>query len=131
LRADHRPCHVLVMANGLLLSHAWHQFLHRRGWIDRTAAPVPLILLGLLVCCVVQVAFLIGADILIRNGGVIADSDATGTVIALCVLWYTVFLMWTLMYAFVLSRRRALRFELEKLEVSIKDAELRSRAPAG
>ena len=119
---------LLVMANGLLLSHAWHQFLRRRGWIDRTAAPIPRILLGLVVCSVVQVAFLLSADILIRHGAVIADGDATATVIALCVLWYAVFLMWTLIYAFVLSRRRALRFELEKLEleVSVKDAELRA-----
>jgi LytS/YehU family sensor histidine kinase len=119
---------LLVMANGVLLSHAWHQFLRRRGWIDRIAAPIARILLGLLACCVVQVAFLVGADILIRDGAVIADSDATVVVIGLCVLWYAVFLMWTLMYAFVLSRRRALRFELEKLEleVSIKDAELRA-----
>lgn len=119
---------LLVMFYGLLLSHGWRLFLRRRGWIDRADPPVPRILLGLIVLCVAQVGLLVGTDILIRDGAVIADSDATAIVIALCVLWYAVFLMWTLMYAVVLSRRRARRFELEKLqlEVSVKDAELRA-----
>jgi signal transduction histidine kinase len=119
---------LLVIGNGLLLSHGWRLFLRRRGWIDRTDPPVPRILLGLIALSVVQVGVLVGTDILIRDGAVIADSDATAVVIALCVLWYAVFLMWTLMYAVVLSRRRARRFELEKLEleVSVKDAELRA-----
>lgn len=119
---------LLVMVDGLLLSHGWRLFLRRRGWIDRIDPPVPRILLGLIVLSVAQVGFLVGADVLLRKGALIADSDATAVVIALCVLWYAVFLMWTLMYAVVLSRRRALRFELEKLEleVSVKDAELRA-----
>jgi len=119
---------LLVICNGLVLSHCWRLFLRRRGWIDRSDPPVPRILLGLIALSAVQVSFLVGADILIRNGALIADSDATAVVIALCVLWYAVFLMWTLMYAVVLSRRRARRFELEKLEleVSVKDAELRA-----
>lgn len=119
---------LLVMCNGLLLSHCWHLFLRRRGWIDRADPAVPRVLLGLIVLSVVQVGFLVGADVLIRGGALIADSDATAVVIALCVLWYAVFLMWTLMYAVVLSRRRARRLELEKLqlEVSVKDAELRA-----
>jgi hypothetical protein len=119
---------LLVICNGLLLSHCWRLFLRRRGWIDRGDPPVPRVLLGLIALSAVQVGFLVGADILIRKGALIADSDATAVVIALCVLWYAVFLMWTLMYAVVLSRRRARRFELEKLEleVSVKDAELRA-----
>jgi len=119
---------LLVMLDGLLLSHCWRLFLQRRGWIDRSDPPVPRILLGLIALSVVQVGFLVGADILIRGGAVIADSDADAVVIGLFVLWYAVFLMWTLMYAVVLSRRRARRFELEKLqlEVSVKDAELRA-----
>lgn len=119
---------LLVMLNGLLLSHCWRLFLRRRGWIDRSDPPVPRILLGLIALSVAQVGFLVGADILIRGGALIADSDATAVVIALCVLWYAVFLMWTLMYAVVLSRRRGRRLELEKLqlEVSVKDAELRA-----
>jgi len=120
---------VLVMLNGLLLSHCWRLFLRRRGWIDRNgAAPVPRIVLGVLALSVLQVAFLVGADILIRDGILIDDEDAPAVIIGLCVLWSAVFLMWTLMYAVVLSRRRALRFELEKLEleVGVKDAELRA-----
>jgi LytS/YehU family sensor histidine kinase len=43
-------------------------------------------------------------------------------------LWFMVFLAWTLAYAVALSRRRAVRLELEKLElqVSAKEAELRA-----
>jgi hypothetical protein len=119
---------LLVMACGLCLSHGWRLFLHRRGWIDRNDPPVPRILACLVACSVLQVGLLVGADYLIRDGALVRDSDATAIVIGLCVLWYAVFLMWTLMYAVVLSRRRALRFELEKLEleVSVKDAELRA-----
>lgn len=120
---------VLVMINGLFLSHCWRIFLRRRGWIDRNgAAPVPHIVLGVVVLSVLQVVFLVCADVLIRDGILIDDEDAPAVIIGLSVLWSAVFLMWTLMYAVVLSRRRALRFELEKLEleVSVKDAELRA-----
>jgi LytS/YehU family sensor histidine kinase len=120
---------LLVMINGLLLSHCWRLFLRRHGWIDRNgAAPVPRIVLGVMVMSMLQVAFLVSADVLIRNGILIDDEDAPAVIIGLCVLWSAVFLMWTLMYALVLSRRRALRFELEKLEleVGVKDAELRA-----
>lgn len=119
----------LVMLNGLWLSHGWRLFLRRRGWIDRQGtAPLARILPGLAVCSLVQVAFLVGVDGAIRDNPLIRESDATAIVLGLCVLWYAIFLIWTLSYAVVLSRRRALRFELEKLEleVGVKDAELRA-----
>ena len=60
---------VRVMINGLFLSHCWRIFLRRRGWIDRNgAAPVPHIVLGVVVLSVLQVVFLVCADVLIRDG---------------------------------------------------------------
>ncbi len=118
------------MVSGLLLSHLWHQFLRGRGWLDRNRAfPFKGILAGLALLGVVQVGCLILADLVFRKGALLADRPALPTVtLMLFFLWFGVFLVWTLSYAVVLSRRRALRFELEKLEleVSAKDAELRA-----
>jgi signal transduction histidine kinase len=122
---------VLVMASGFCLSHAWRRFLRRRGWIDRHGAlPAARIGAGLAVCSVSQVGFLVLVDLLLRHGGLLDDPAGVvaANLLILFVLWAGVFLVWSLAYAVVLSRRRALRFELEKLEleVSAKDAELRA-----
>jgi LytS/YehU family sensor histidine kinase len=121
----------LVMASGLGLSHAWRLFLRRRGWIDRHGAlPAVRIGAGLAVCSVFQVGFVLLGDLLFRHGALLTDpvGEVVANLLILFVLWAAVFLVWTLAYAVVLSRRRALRFELEKLEleVSAKDAELRA-----
>jgi hypothetical protein len=114
---------------GLVLSHFWRLFLRRRGWMDRQGAP-PLkgILGGLLVLSVLQTGVLVLADVLFRRGALLADPERVSLLVFLTLLWYAVFAVWTLCYSTMLSRRRALRFELEKLqlEVSVKDAELRA-----
>ncbi len=119
-----------LMVSGLLLSHFWHGLLRRRGWLDRNRAfPLGAILLGLAVLGLTQVGVLLLADLVFRDGALLADRDGLPFVAAmLFFLWFGVFLAWTLCYATVLSRRRAMRFELEKLEleVSVKDAELRA-----
>ncbi|MFD2366705.1 sensor histidine kinase [Pseudoduganella sp. GCM10020061] len=117
------------MVSGLFLSHLWRQFLLRRGWIDRNGAfPVRQILGALAVISVVQTGFLVVADIVFRHGALLTDPEIWFLLPFLVLLWFAIFMVWTLCYAMVLSRRRALRFELEKLEleVSIKDAELRA-----
>jgi signal transduction histidine kinase len=115
--------------SGMMLSHFWRLFLRRRGWIERQGAP-PLkgILAGLLVLGVAQTGILVLADLMFRHGALLADPEAPSLLAFLCLLWYALFAVWTLCYSTVLSRRRALRFELEKLqlEVSVKDAELRA-----
>jgi hypothetical protein len=119
----------MCMVGGLLLSHAWRLFLRRRGWIDRHGAP-PMkgILAGLLVLSVAQTGVLVLADVLFRHGALLGDPDAVSLLVFMCMLWYALFAVWTLCYSTMLARRRALRFELEKLqlEVSVKDAELRA-----
>ena len=118
------------MVSGLLLSHLWHAFLRARGWLDRNRSfPIGAILAGLAVLGAVQLGGLVLADRVFRNGALLRDREALPFVaLMLFFLWFGVFLVWTLCYAMVLSRRRALRFELEKLqlEVSAKDAELRA-----
>jgi hypothetical protein len=119
----------MCMVGGLLLSHCWRLFLRRRGWIDRHGAP-PLkgILGGLLVLSVLQTGVLVLADLLFRKGALLGDPEAASLLAFLCLLWFALFAVWTLCYSTMLARRRALRFELEKLqlEVSVKDAELRA-----
>jgi len=119
----------MCMASGLALSHGWRLFLRRRGWIDRQGAPpVKGLLAGLLVLAMVQTGCLALADTLFRDGALLAEREAPSLLFFLFLLWYALFAVWTLCYSAVLARRRAARFELEKLrlEVSVKDAELRA-----
>jgi hypothetical protein len=117
------------MMSGLLLSHCWRLFLRRRGWIDRHGAP-PMkgILGGLLVLSALQTGVLALADLVFRHGALLRDPEIVSLLVFLGLLWYAIFAVWTLCYSTMLARRRALRFELEKLqlEVSVKDAELRA-----
>jgi hypothetical protein len=117
------------MVSGLLLSHCWRLFLRRRGWFDRQGAP-PFkgILGGLLVLSVLQTGALMLADLLFRRGALLRDPEVASLLVFLTLLWFVLFSVWTLCYSTMLARRRALRFELEKLqlEVSVKDAELRA-----
>jgi hypothetical protein len=119
----------MCMMSGLLLSHCWRLVLRRRGWIDRHGAP-PLkgILGGLLVLSVVQTGILVLADLLFRHGALLREPEIVSLLVFLFLLWFALFSVWTLCYSTMLARRRALRFELEKLqlEVSVKDAELRA-----
>jgi hypothetical protein len=121
---------LIVMASGLLLSHGWRLVLRRRGWLERTGAlPTLRIGVGLAVLSALQVGVLVLVDQAVRHGALLsAPEEVPGLLIGLFVLWAAVFLVWTLAYAVALSRRRALRFEVEKLEleVSVKDAELRA-----
>lgn len=121
---------VSCLALALGVSHLWRLFLRRHGWIERHGAfPVKAILAALAVLSLLQSAILVLADLVFRDGALLADpGEVPSLLIVIFMLWYAIFLVWTLCYAVVLSRRRALRFELEKLEleVSVKDAELRA-----
>ncbi len=118
------------MISGFALSHLWHGFLRSRGWLDRNRAfPFGRIVAGLALLGALQLGFLVLFDLLVHKDALI-DDRATLPIILMMLffLWFGVFLVWTLCYVVALSRRRALRYELEKLEleVSVKDAELRA-----
>lgn len=118
-------------ATGLGLSHLWRLQLQRRGWLVRQRGfPYGRIAASLLLLAAVQTGFLLLADVLFRRGEFFNDSAAglAFNIALLFVIWFVLFVIWTLCYAVALSRRRAAQFELEKLqlEVSVKDAELRA-----
>lgn len=119
------------MICGFALSHRWRMHLRQRGWLHGSGPfPIKRFLAWLIAMSVVQTVVLIFSDIVFRDGRFLTDEpDAVPTlVVAVFFLWFGVFMVWSLCYAVVLSRRRAGRFELEKLEleVSVKDAELRA-----
>lgn len=121
---------ITCILTGLGLSHLWHQFLRSHGWLDRNRTFPFLPILGCLaILAALQLGCLLLADLVFRKGALFEEQEALPIVfLMLCFIWFGAFLVWTLCYAMVLSRRRALRFELEKLEleVSVKDAELRA-----
>ncbi len=119
------------MLCGFALSHRWRGHLRERGWLHGSGAfPIKRFVSWLLVMSLIQTGMLLLADQVFRGGRFLTDEPEHIPVLVVGVffLWFGVFLIWTLCYAFALSRRRATRFELEKLEleVSVKDAELRA-----
>lgn len=117
------------MCAGLGLSHLWRNHLRKHGWLESPQKlPLGRLTAWLLLMSTVQTAVLVGADVLFRHGVLLQEGPILRDLGFLLFLWFIIFTVWTLCYAMVLSRRRAVRFELEKLEleVSIKDAELRA-----
>lgn len=123
---------IVCSAAGLALSHQWRGLLRRRAWIDRASGlPLGTLAAGLLGLAVVQTGVLLLTDLVFRGGAFFdlgPDESLAANLVILVALWFLVFAFWTLCYAVALSRRRAARFELEKLrlEVSAKEAELRA-----
>lgn len=117
------------MMTGFGLSHVWRGHLKRRAWLTGSALPFKHLLAGLSLMAVVQTGFLLLADLLFRGGELLRDAGISAVDYAmLIVLWFIVFMAWTLCYAAALARRRARQAELARLEleVSAKDAELRA-----
>lgn len=121
---------LFCIATGLGLSHLWRGLLQRRGWlVKQRGFPYGRIAGCLLVLAVVQTGCLLLADLLFRRGAFFDDREGlVFNIILLLMIWFVLFVIWTLCYAVALSRRRATRFELEKLqlEISVKEAELRA-----
>ena len=116
---------------GLGLSHLWRGQLRRRGWLVRQRGfPYGRIAAAVLLLAAAQTGCLLLADMLFRRGALLDDSAVglVANIALLFVIWFVLFVIWTLCYAVALSRRRATQFELEKLqlEVSVKEAELRA-----
>ncbi len=119
------------MLCGFALSHRWRLHLRARGWLHGNGAfPIVQVLAWLLAMALVQTGVLIFSDQVFRDGRFLTEQpdDVPLLVVGVFFLWFGVFMVWTLCYAVALSRRRAVRFELEKLEmeVHVKDAELRA-----
>jgi len=119
------------MIVGFALSHRWRLHLRERGWLHGNGAfPIKRFVAWLLAMSLVQTGVLILSDQIFRKGRFLTDepNDVPILVVGVFFLWFGVFMVWTLCYAVALSRRRAVRFELEKLEleVTVKDAELRA-----
>lgn len=78
---------------------------------------------------VLQAALVVGAYFILQDGSIFkGDENSAVTLFALSFMWFCVFCVWTLCYGLVLSRRRAVQLELDKLqiEVSLKDAQLQA-----
>lgn len=120
----------LCMLAAFGMSHLWRGVIKRRGWLHRNEAfPFAPIVAGVAVISVVQSAVLFVADAVFRNSSLLeVPEEIPLMIVCVFLLWFAVFSFWTLWYAMVLSRRRAVAFELEKLELelSMKDAELRA-----
>lgn len=119
------------MMFGFALSHRWRMHLRERGWLHGSGAfPIKRFIACLIAMSVMQTIVLILSDQVFRDGQFLTDDpkDVPMLVVGVFFLWFGVFMVWSLCYAVALSRRRAFRFELEKLEleVSVKDAELRA-----
>ena len=122
---------IVCMACGFALSHRWRMHLRARGWLHGSGAfPIERVVGWLLAMSAMQTVVLILSDQVFRDGLFLTEEPRAvpSLIIAVFVLWFGVFMVWTLCYAVALSRRRAHRVELEKLEleVSVKDAELRA-----
>lgn len=122
---------LFLMATGLGLSHLWRGHVRRHGWLLRPGGlPYGRIGAGLFLLAATQTACLVLSDQIFRGGALLDDAPAmlAFNLGLLVVMWLAVYAVWTLCYAMAQARRRAARFELEKLrlEVSVKDAELRA-----
>jgi two-component sensor histidine kinase len=117
---------------GLTLSHGWRAFVKRRGWFTATVR-LPwgrliacILLLGLLQTALVSLGFFVTRP---SFGVRSIDSFSNWSWLPQAVLtWVAIFSVWTTIYSYVLSNRRAKRIESEALrfEVLAKDAELRA-----
>jgi hypothetical protein len=89
--------------------------LRQRGWLHHNRAfPLKSIFAGLMLLAAVHSILLILADQVFRGGSALAvPEERVSLLIEVFILWFLIFLAWTLGYAVALSRRRAQRFELE------------------
>ncbi|HEX8405826.1 MAG TPA: histidine kinase [Duganella sp.] len=109
---------------GVVISDQWHRFLKRRimagirvGW--KTIA------MALVLLSVVHTGVLLTGYLVIKPFG---EVRGVAWLPAALMLWWGVYLIWTVFYMSVLAVRRANRFEEEALRqaISAKDAELRA-----
>ena len=118
--------YIWAALSGLMLSHWWRSFLYRRAWLAHGRRPPWLQLAGcILLLGTVQTGLVIIAFAFAR----LPDSFKSWAFLPSAIFaWTLAFSVWTAIYAYVLSLRRAKRLESESLrfELLAKDAELRA-----
>ncbi|WP_394779905.1 sensor histidine kinase [Undibacterium sp.] len=111
---------------GFWLTHRWRAYLRTHGWLERKQGlPILKLLLGTVMLAVVQVALVAAAFVVLRPANAFHSWNWLPAAI---VGWTFILGSWTVLYASVQARRRIVQMEVEKLrlEISIKDAELRA-----
>ncbi len=118
--------YIWAALSGLLLSHRWRSFLHRRGWLSVGGRPPWLrVTGGIALLGALQTGSVIIAFALARPPG----SFKSWAFLPFAIFaWTLAFSVWTSIYAYTQSMRRAKRLESESLRFQLlaKDAELRA-----
>lgn len=118
--------YIWAALSGLLLSHLWRSFLHRQAWLAHSGKPPwwrlagCILLLGLVQTMLVTIAFAVAR---------LPGSFKSWAFLPFAIFaWTLAFSIWTSIYAYTQSMRRAKRLESESLrfELLAKDAELRA-----
>ena len=117
---------------GLTLSHGWRAFVTRRAWlVDLKRLPWARLMACIVLLSLVQTTLVaLGFFVTRPSFGVRSlDSVSNWSWLPQAVLtWVAIYSVWTTIYSYALSNRRAKRLESESLrfEVLAKDAELRA-----
>jgi hypothetical protein len=111
---------------GIGLTHSWRAFLRRRGWLEQS----PRVAWWRIAGCVVVLGIL--QTMLVVLGFAVARLPGSfqgfSWLPSALITWTFMIAVWTVIYSYTLSARRAKRLESEALrfEILAKDAELRA-----
>jgi len=127
-----RDCSGVLFAAvlGMFLTQGWRVFLRKRGWIRQgglanfAKITVGLAVLALFECSLVFVFYLAVRPMKPGDLQEWLQRGLPGTVLG----WMAIYLVWTVLYGSVVTRRYAVNVEIEKLklELHVKDVELRA-----
>ncbi|MFZ6673221.1 sensor histidine kinase [Undibacterium sp. Xuan67W] len=111
---------------GLALSHTWRRYLKNHLQLgQRSKLPLLHLASGVAILGSIEVLLVFSGFMVLNPIGTSRDWRQVPNYLP---VWITVFLIWTALYVAAQSGRRARHFELEKLrlEVTVKEAELRA-----
>ncbi|MES2073772.1 MAG: sensor histidine kinase [Pseudomonadota bacterium] len=113
-------------ASGMWLTHRWRALLRKYAWLEQQRGlPWLRLSMGVIWLAIIQVGLVSAVFYLLRP----ANTFKNWYWLPPALLgWAFILGMWTVFYATVHARRRIVHIQLEKLrlEISIKDAELRA-----
>lgn len=121
---------LFATALGLFLTQRWRVFLRKHGWLkyeglkNFVKISLGIVLLAVFECAWVLVFYVVVRPMHISDIQEWMQTGMPGAVIG----WIAIYLVWTLIYGAVVTRRRAGQIEIEKLklELHLKDVELRA-----